>query len=241
MFKLPSNVHYRIFDKRFKASTAKYIIKEDKAKYEEVKDNLESISDIMSAKEIAVVHQTHGTDVYYATKSTDIKNPPKADAIYTDKKNLVLGIQTADCVPVLITDKEGSVIGVAHCGWKSSVNGILDNLIDKMESVGASQFMAVIGPSIHQESYEVDKSYFDLFLNEDIENAKFFIPSKKPEHFMFDLPGYVRLKLQLLGINDIYHIYEDTYQNADKYPSYRRHCHTSEEYKSSILSTIVMR
>ncbi len=57
---------------------------------------------------------------------------------------------------------------------------------------------------------------------------------------MFDLSAYVRLKLEMLGVNDIYHVYENTYTKSDKYPSYRRHCHTGEEYKSSILSTIVM-
>ena len=87
---------------------------------------------------------------------------------------------------------------------------------------------------------DVTKDYFDVFLEESPQNARFFIPSTKAEHFMFDLSGYVRLKLEALGVVEIYHIYEDTYTNADKYPSYRRHCHTGEEYGSSILSTIVM-
>ena len=241
MFKLPSNVQYRVFDKNFKASTGRYLIKEDKATLDEVQKNRDSICDALDAKEIAIINQVHGADIYYATKSTEIGSEPEADAVYTEKKNIVLAIQTADCVPVLIADKDGKCIGAAHCGWKSAVKNILEKLISKMNEKGASQFMAIIGPSIHQESYEVNKQYFDIFLEESLENAKFFTPSVKHEHFMFDLSGYVGFKLELLGVTDIYHIYEDTYKDKEKYPSYRRHCHTGEEYKSSILSTIVMR
>jgi YfiH family protein len=241
MFKLPSNIQYRVFDKTFKASTARYLVKEDKAKEGEVQNNRAAICKAMDAHDIAILHQVHGVDVYYAAEGTKIGSEPQMDAVYTDKKNIILAIQTADCVPVLIADKEGHLIGAAHCGWKSAVKGILEKLIAKMEGAGASKFVAIIGPSIHQESYEVNKGYFDLFLDEDIANARFFIPSQKLEHFMFDLSGYVRFRLELLGISDIYHIYEDTYKNSEKYPSYRRHCHNGEEYKSSILSTIVMR
>ena len=241
MFKLPSNVKYRVFDKSFKASTARYLVKEDKATVGEVQKNRDAICKAMDATKIALINQVHGTEIYYATESTKIGYEPIADAVYTDQKDMILAIQTADCVPVLIADKEGRWIGAAHCGWKSAVSGILDKLVSKMEEHGAAQFVAIIGPSIHQESYEVSKAYFDAFLDEDLENARFFIPSAKLEHFMFDLSGYVRFKLELLGISDIYHIYEDTYKAADKYPSYRRHCHTGEDYRSNILSTIVLR
>ena len=245
MFKLPSNVKYRVFDKNFKGSTGKYLIKDDKATAEEVKENRNSICVAQGVKEIAILRQVHGSDVYYATNATEIGAEPEVDAAYTDKKGIVLAIQTADCVPVLITDKTGSIIGAAHCGWKSAFQNILENLVNqmqkKMQLTGDStKLMAIIGPSIHQESYEVTKDYFDVFLEESPQNARFFIPSTKAEHFMFDLSGYVRLKLEALGVVEIYHIYEDTYTNADKYPSYRRHCHTGEEYGSSILSTIVM-
>ena len=102
-------------------------------------------------------------------------------------------------------------------------------------------FVAIIGPSIHQESYEVTSEYRNIFLNQSSENMKFFVPSNKDGHFMFDLVSYVRIRLEKLGIQEIHHISENTYINADKYPSYRRHCHTGELYNTSILSTIVLR
>lgn len=240
MFKLPTNIQYRVFDKDFKGSTAKYLTKEDKATVEEVQQNRDAICAALDASEIAILYQVHSADVYYAEKGTEIDSEPKMDALYTDKKGVILAIQTADCVPVLIAGKDGKVIGAAHCGWKSAFHGILENLVNQMQNNGSKDFIAIIGPSIHQESYEVTKEYRDIFLNQSSENEKFFIPSIKDEHFMFDLVSYVRCRLAKLGINEIDHISENTYINVDKYPSYRRHCHTGEIYNSSILSTIVM-
>jgi len=113
MFKLPSNVQYRVFDKNFKGSTGKYLIKDDKAKAEEVQKNRNAICAAQGAKEIAIVRQVHGAEIYYAEKSTEIGFEPEVDAVYTDKKGIVLSIQTADCVPVLIADRVGNVIGAA--------------------------------------------------------------------------------------------------------------------------------
>lgn len=240
MFKLPDNIKYRVFDNNFKASTGKYLVKNEVTSIEEVHKNRNAICEALDCDRMAILHQIHGVDVFHAKSSTLAGEEPQMDASYTTEKGVVLAIQTADCVPVLLADKNGKVIGAAHCGWKSAIGNILEKLVEKMEKEGASKFMAIIGPSIHQESYEVDKQYFDRFLKESIENSRFFIPSSKHEHFMFDLPAYVKWKLSLLSINDVYHIYEDTYTNSDKYPSYRRSCHAGETYKSCILSTIVL-
>lgn len=244
-FKLPSNVEYRIFDKHFEASSGKYMTQNKNsslcATENEAIKNRNAICEEIGAKHIVILDQVHGTEIHYATRSTDIGLEPVADACYTDQKNIALCIRTADCVPVLIADDKGKVIGAAHCGWKSAVAGILQKLIIKMENAGGEKFVAIVGPSISQESYEVDNAYYERFLEEDIENARFFIPSQKNDHFLFDISGYVISKLNLLGVTDVHHIKEDTYSNADKYPSYRRHCHTNEEYKSSIVSAIAIK
>jgi polyphenol oxidase len=244
MFKLPSNVQYRIFDKSFKASTGRYVAKDKDFSpsfdLNVIKQNRQAVLDAMGAKEIAILHQVHKTGVYYATSGTEVGNEPDMDASYTDKSGILLAIQTADCVPVLIADKAGSVIGGAHCSRECALHDILENLVTKMKHDGALEFVAIIGPSIQQESYELDYTYFENFLDESVENARFFIPSSKPDHFLFDTPGYVIEKLRILGIEDIHHIKEDTYTNPEKYPSYRRSCHTNEVYKCNMLSTIMM-
>ena len=241
MFKLPSNIYYRVFDNSFKESTARYIVKSDKATPEEALANRHAVMGAMGAKEIVILDQIHGNDVYYATSSTELNQEPKMDASYTDIPGIVLAIQTADCVPVLIADKDGKVIGAAHCGWKSAFKNILDILVTKMREKGAKEFTAFIGPSIHQASYEVDAGYYANCLDESADNAKFFVPSKKPGHQMFNLRGYVRSKLEKLGVDEIDDSSDDTYTNPEKYPSYRRHCHTGEGYRSNLLSTIMIK
>lgn len=240
MFKLPSNIYYRVFDKSFKESTARYIIKSDKVSPEEAQANRDAIIRAAGAKEIVLLDQVHGNDVYHATSGTTLGQEPKMDASYTDTPGVLLAIQTADCVPVLIADKAGKVVGAAHCGWKSAFKNILDILVTKMRVKGAKDFVAIIGPSIHQDSYEVDAKYFANCLAESSDNTKFFIPSAKLGHYMFNLRAYVYSKLGALGITEIDHSSDDTYTNPDKYPSYRRHCHTGEGYRSNILSTIMI-
>ncbi len=85
MFKLPANIQYRVFDKDFKGSTAKYLTKEDEATVEEVQKNRNAICAALDASAIAILYQTHSADVYYAEKGTEIDLEPKMDALYTDK------------------------------------------------------------------------------------------------------------------------------------------------------------
>jgi YfiH family protein len=240
MFRLPNNVKYKIFDQSFKASSGQYILK-PAVTHDTVLKNLESIKSDMQGRNIFVLNQKHEVGVYYCKSGSIIGDEPKADSCYTDHKSIILGIQTADCVPVLIFDDQGTVIGGAHCGWKSAFGDILEHLITHMRSKGASNFSAIIGPSILQQSYEVNEDYYENFLSEDPENARFFMISENDGHFLFDLPSYVKWTLSLLNITSIVHINEDTYSMESKYPSYRRSVHFGKKhYESSILSTIML-
>jgi YfiH family protein len=189
--------------------------------------------------------QVHGDRIIYAESGSVIEKEPEADGLYTDKKGVLLAIQTADCVPVLFFSENGNVVGAAHAGWKGAKLNILDRLYEKL-STKAKDFSAIICPSIQQKSYEVDSIFYGNFLEEDSGNDEFFIPSKKPMHFMFDLPTYVKRKLEKLLLKNIYHINEDTYSmklpdDSFKYPSYRRSCHTGEFYPRSLVSTIMIK
>ena len=76
-----------------------------------------------------------------------------------------IGVLTADCLPVLFADKKNHVIGVAHAGWKGSLNGILENTVHSMIELGADikSIKAVIGPFISPSIYEVGQDFFDTF------------------------------------------------------------------------------
>jgi YfiH family protein len=147
----------------------------------------------------------------------------------TDRPNLLLGILTADCAPVLLADAEAVVIGAAHAGWRGALAGVTDSAIAGMEQLGArrERIRAAIGPCIGQPSYEVDESFRMRFLEQDPGNVRFFADEQwgKPH---FDLEAYVEHRLQSAGIAAVEALHVDTYADPDRFYSYRRATHRGE-------------
>lgn len=244
---IKNKVYYKIFDLSFKGSSHTYRQKNNNsASSQDIQNNKNAIINYCQAKNILTLQQEHTADVIDADLLENYNVNIVADGSVTTKENLILAIQTADCVPILLTSKDDSIIGAAHCGWKGAKAGIVNNLVELMKTKGAKDISAVIGAAIAQYSYEVDSEFYDNFIKQETNNSKFFIPSIKENHYMFDLPSYVEEQLQLAGVKHITKISEDTYSaklenNQYKYPSYRRSCHTGEPYNSSILSTIIIK
>lgn len=239
---IKDKVYYKIFDRTYTASSGKYgkHRAENAAILAEIQKNIDVIQKEHNAQELVILKQVHGTKILDADNASP-QSQEEADGSITTKKNVALGILTADCVPVLLASSDGSVIGAAHCGWKSAKNNIISHLYNKMKMSGAKQIKALIGPSIQQKSYEVDAKYYQDFIHDDIAYKKFFIASKNKNHYMFDLPGYVRSKLEKENIEIAVTIDDDTYELEDKYPSFRRCTHRNEKYSQNILSTIIIR
>jgi len=238
-------VYYKIFDKSYKQSSYIY----SKYKYndelllQEVENNKKAILSTLGADNIVILKQVHGNKIIDADEINDFNIELEADGAVTTLQNLALGIQTADCVPILLASDDGNVIGAAHAGWKGSKTNIVSNLVKAMEDKGTNNIKALIGPAIQQYSYEVDANYYESFISEDLQFAKFFIPSpqKPADHYMFDLPAFVEMKLKNAGVEDISKSLDNTYSNKDKYPSYRRSTHLGTKYNKNILSTIVIK
>jgi YfiH family protein len=154
---------------------------------------------------------------------------PKADAMVTIAHGVALGISTADCGPILFADASARVIGAAHAGWKGALTGVLESTIEAMEKLGAdrSGIVAAIGPLIRQHSYEVGSEFVERFLDTDAENGVFFIPSTRAGHSMFDLAGFIRMRLENAGVLMIDDIGVDTYSD-ERFYSYRRSVHRKE-------------
>jgi YfiH family protein len=174
------------------------------------------------------VHQIHSPDAVVATGPWD-GDKPRADALVTRTEGIAIAVTTADCGPVLFADPAARVIGAAHAGWKGALTGVLESTIDAMEKLGAerSGIVAAIGPLIRQHSYEVSSEFVDRFMDSDAGNGVFFIPSVRPGHSMFDLPGFIRMRLENAGILMIDDIGIDTYSDQRFY-SYRRSVHRKE-------------
>ena len=155
----------------------------------------------LPASSLYTCHQVHSSNVIVVDKNTTKKEPARVDGLITTSPGLALGILTADCSPVLFADDIACVIGAAHAGWRGALYGVLENTIKKMVENGAdvSNITAAIGPTIGPESYEVGPEFPMLFLNQSSDNTKFFKSSIRENHFLFDLPGYIKEKLKNFG------------------------------------------
>ncbi len=189
-----------------------------------------AVAAVLPGADLSRVYQIHSPDVVTVTEPIDQHNPPKADALVTNRHGFLLAVQTADCVPVLFSDAKAGVVGAAHSGWKGSITGVTDNTILAMEALGADRanIACAIGPCIAQKSYEVDEGFFRRFAEEDAANERFFADGK-PGHFQFDIEGYVAARLAAFGITQIECLGQDTYSQPERFFSYRRSCHKGED------------
>jgi YfiH family protein len=178
---------------------------------------------------LLTLYQVHSPDVVVATAPWDGGARPKADAIVTSTEGLAIGVTAADCGPILLVDPSARVIGAAHAGWKGALTGVLESTVDAMEKLGAdrSGIVAAIGPMIRQNSYEVGSEFVERFLEADAEHAMFFLPAERDRHAMFDLAGFIRMRLENAGVLMIDDTGVDTYTD-ERFYSYRRSVHRKE-------------
>jgi YfiH family protein len=173
--------------------------------------------------------QVHSPDVVVASAPWDAASRPRADAIVTRAPGLAIGVTAADCGPILFVDPNARVIGAAHAGWKGALTGIVESTVDAMEGLGAERagIVAAIGPLIRQPSYEVGNEFVERFVDADAENVLFFLPASREGHAMFDLAGFIRMRLENAGVSVIDDIGVDTYSD-ERFFSYRRSVHRKE-------------
>ena len=178
----------------------------------------------LPAAALVTVHQIHSADVSFVERPWPRSENPKADALVTDRPGVALGILTADCVPILFADIEAGVIGAAHSGWKGTRDGISAATVAAMERLGArpDRIHAAIGPAIQQASYEVGPEFPERFTIGDPTTERFFSPSTRPGHFMFDLPGLIETQLNALGLAAVERSHHDTAAEPELFFSYRR-------------------
>ena len=175
---------------------------------------------------VVAPHHVHSPDVVTVAKAWEdsIGERPIADAVVTATPGLVLGIVTADCAPVLFADAEAGVVGAAHAGWRGAQAGVLENTLAAMEALGASasRIAAAIGPTIAQQSYEVDAAFREHFTPEDEDHFAAAPEREGKARWHFDLPGYIAARLLQSGLQIIQDTRRDTFREIARYHSYRR-------------------
>ena len=184
----------------------------------------------VAADRLLTLYQIHSPTVVIAEKPWAAEARPRADAIVTAVRGLAIGVSTADCGPVLLCDSEAGVIGAAHAGWRGALAGVLGAAVEAMEKLGGEKrrMVAALGPMIRQRHYEVGPELVAQFVDADANNAKFFLPAERATHAMFDLAGYVRMRLQQAGIDRVEDLQACTYADADLFYSFRRATHRGE-------------
>lgn len=174
--------------------------------------------------------QIHSPDVVVVKEPWTRDSRPRADAIVTQTPRLAIGVSTADCGPLLLADNKAGVIGAAHAGWRGALSGVIEATVAAMEQLGAdrSRIAAALGPTIRQPNYEVGPEFVERFLAADSANARYFTPSQREGRALFDLCGYIAQRVERAGIAQFEDLGLCTYEEPERFFSYRRSTHGGE-------------
>jgi len=210
---------------------------------ENIEENRRRVAEVLgSGAQLVTLSQVHGSRTITVTATWPLGRGPEADSMVTATPGIALGILAADCTPVLFADVEAHVVGAAHAGWKGALAGVIENTIRAMEALGAkrSRIAAAAGPCISQASYEVSASFRDQFLRADRSTDSFFALGRRPDHFQFDLDGFVAGRLREAGLANVWQARTCTYQRESDYFSYRRATHRGETDYGRQVSAILL-
>lgn len=191
------------------------------------------------------LQQVHGIDVINLAKIELDGQIPPVDASFTSKVGQVCAVLTADCLPILMTDKNGQGVVAVHAGWRGLSDGILQNTVEQFcqsLSVNANDCMAWLGPAISQKNFEVGSEVYETFKLrfgvKKLENT--FAPNQEEEGKYFcDLYELARMELNELGVSDIYGGNQCTYEQEDEYFSYRRTTHKGKDRDCGRMATLI--
>jgi polyphenol oxidase len=188
-----------------------------------------AVDAVLPGAALVTLHQVHSAEAVTVTAAFADDARPHADALATDRPGLLLGILTADCVPVLLADQTAGVVGAAHAGWKGAIGGVIEATVAAMERLGArrERIAAAIGPCIRQPSYEVDDGFRRRFEAADGDVGRFFADGRPGRH-QFDIEGYVLRRLDEADVGRAGALGLDTYAEERRFFSFRRATHRGE-------------
>ncbi|XKH00094.1 peptidoglycan editing factor PgeF [Marinobacter nauticus] len=176
---------------------------------------------VLEETNIGWLNQVHGTDVVELSPD-NIQTVPDADASYTRHPGIACAILTADCLPVILADRAGTVVGAAHAGWRSLCGGVLENLIAAM-AVDPSELVAWLGPAIGPQKFEVGPEVREAFVANSPESDEAFTSEgARQGHYLADIYRLARIRLMAAGVTDIHGGGLCTVSDTERFYSYRR-------------------
>jgi YfiH family protein len=165
---------------------------------------------------------------------------PEGDAVVTAEPGVLCSVLTADCAPVLLADPETRIVAAVHAGWKGALGGVVHSAVAAMEALGADprRMLAVVGPCIAQDSYEVGADFQERFAHHDPGSDRFFHPGETAGKRQFDLPGFVLWRLQQAGVRQAVWTGHDTCADEARFYSNRRAFQRGEADFGRLISVI---
>ncbi len=168
------------------------------------------------------LNQQHTDVALHLDSQSHFHTPPVADASWTQSANVVSVVITADCLPILLTNTDGTCVAAIHAGWKGLADNIVTKTIQAMP-VKPLELMAWIGPAISAKQFEVGQDVFDAFVKANPQNKPFFeLKDKQNNKYLANLPDLVAFELKQLGLTQIYASDLCSYEDEERFFSYRR-------------------
>lgn len=143
----------------------------------------------------------------------------EADAAYTGQAGTVCAVLTADCLPLLLCNKQGTRVAAVHAGWRGLAAGVIEAALDVMGE--GKNLLAWLGPAIGPNAFEVGDEVREVFMAHDAQAKQAFQPSKSG-HWFADIYRLARQRLATRGVTQVYGGSECTYSDAQRFYSYRR-------------------
>lgn len=197
----------------------------------------------ISPDKLVTLAQCHSDTVITINDAMKLPHNQAADALVTQLSDIALGIQTADCAPILFYCPITNTIGATHAGWQGTFKNIHVKTVKTMKNLGANpaDIIAVIGPCLHQKSFEVDEQFKMNFIQEHPQSEPYFTRIKNRYHF--DNANFIRHGLIACGMAEqsIEILPHDTYADTDNFFSFRRATHNNEPDYGRQLSVITLK
>ncbi len=163
------------------------------------------------------LQQVHGIKVVRAELAAEVEI---ADASTTELKNTVCTVMTADCLPVLICNHAGTQVAAVHAGWRGLVGGILETTVNTFQHPSNTLY-AWLGPAIGPSAFEVGDDVMQMYVEEDHDLTAAF-STGKPGKYYLDIYLAAKIRLNKLGVTDVYGGAFCTYTDSTRFYSYRR-------------------
>ncbi|WP_042885111.1 peptidoglycan editing factor PgeF [Cupriavidus necator] len=176
------------------------------------------------------LEQVHGCAVATVDHVAGPDDPvPQADASLAVAPGHVCAVMTADCLPVLLCDAQGIVVGAAHAGWRGLCHGVIEATLARMQAAagsGDTRWLAWLGPAIGPDAFEVGAEVRDAFLAQARPNEQAAVAAAfragAPGKYLADIYALARTRLARAGCADVYGGDACTVADAERFYSYRR-------------------